>query len=110
MNGTEIDDSSLLTENCLPELLRAFANEIQDRPSDTAAAYMRRAADEIERIRAKLRCFESNEMKHLNCQLENLIQKLEEVEYFVQSSPHSILYTKAESKRTNPPTSKAATD
>ena len=35
----------------LPEMLRAFADEVQKHTSDTAAGYMRLAADEIETLR-----------------------------------------------------------
>jgi hypothetical protein len=35
----------------LPEMLRAFADTVETKPSDTAAAYMRLAAEEIETLR-----------------------------------------------------------
>ena len=35
----------------LPEMLRAFADTVETHPSDTAAAYMRLAAEEIETLR-----------------------------------------------------------
>jgi hypothetical protein len=38
-------------DRLLPQMLRAFADEIQTRPTDTAAGYMRLAADEIETLK-----------------------------------------------------------
>tara|TARA_R100001086_G_scaffold114147_1_gene58341 strand:- start:53 stop:457 length:405 start_codon:yes stop_codon:yes gene_type:complete len=84
MNGTEMDDSSLLTEYCLPELLRAFADEIQKRPSDTAGGYMLLAADEIERMRKKLNSYEINEIHHLNRQ-RKIRQFSQEIQHETES-------------------------
>jgi hypothetical protein len=99
MNGTEMDDASVLTEYCLPGILRAFADEIQWRPSDTAAGYMRLAADEIERMRKKLNSYEINEIHHLERQ-RKIRQFSQEIQH--ETEPEIIDQTAPE-KQTDQP-------